>query len=164
MRTITNLYDTNFRTNYTCRNYTQVKDAILNSVTLTTGVPCFNSYCHEGSVTVDSVNQTWTFTGTGDLAGYTQTFNYSERLVVFLANLGECQKFENTSGKFSALVLVDTETTKVYACTRDNNGNVTLNRLFASPFSRTLLANEKSMHIYNAPDLAEGEVAYDYTS
>lgn len=163
MRTINNLYDSNFRTNYTCRNYTQVKDAILNSVN-NPSIPCFHSYCHEGSVTVDPVNHTWTFTGTGDLVGHTQTFNYSERLVVFLANLGECQKFENTSGKFSALVLVDTETTKVYACTKDNNGNVTLNRLFASPFTQNLLANKKSMHIYNAPDLAEGEVAYDYTS
>ena len=162
MRTLSNAYDT-LRETLVVRNYTQVKDGILNDI-----VPvehkALNAFCHEGSITVDVENYTWSFVGTGDLAGKTHTFNYSDRGVVFLANLDECQKFENTSGKFSALVLVDTETTKVYACTKSNNGNVTLNRLFASPFKNYLLPNEKSQHIYNAPDLAEGEVAYDYTS
>lgn len=163
MRTLSNAYDM-LKDNFVIRNYTQIKDATLNGIVPSEGYKGMISFAHEGTVSVDIENSTWTFTGTGDLAGKTRTFNYSEKLVVFLANLGECQKFENTSGKFSALVLVDTETTKVYACTKNNDGVVTINRLFASPFKNYLLPNEKSQHIYNAPELEEGEVAYDYTS
>lgn len=162
MRTLSNSYDI-LKHAFVIRNYTQVKDGVLNGITHPT-YRGMVSFCHEGTVSVDVENSTWTFNGTGEIPGWNITFEYSKNLVVFLANLGECQKFENTSGKFSALVLVDTETTKVYACTKDNNGNVTLNRLFASPFKNYLLPNEKSMHIYNAPELEEGEVAYDYTS
>lgn len=121
------------------------------------------SYCHEGTITVDESTETWTMSG--------MTFNYTDTYVVFCASLAECQKFENTNGKFTALICVDVSTKKVYTCSRNNEDVVSLVRLYSSPFTY----KESSNMMYLRPDrtpeydhtsspLGEGEVAYDYTS
>ena len=84
--------------------------------------------------------------------------------VVFCKNYTECQKFENNSGKFSTLICVDVETKKVYTCSKNNNGVVTLLRLFKSPFERGKLLMQDGKADYSYDALGVGEIAYDYTS
>ena len=125
----------------------------------------FFSYCHEGSITVDAANESWTFTGSGNMNGFSITHSYKDIYVVFCKNYTECQKFENNSGKFPTLICVDVETKRVYSCSKNNNGIVSLVRLYKSPFKRggLLDANVRADYLY-VSTLAEGEVAYDYTS
>jgi len=120
-------------------------------------------YCHEGTITVDESTETWSMSGT--------TFNYTDTYVVFCASLAECQKFENTNGKFTALICVDVSTKKVYTCSRNNEDVVSLVRLYSSPFTKRESPTQVYLRSDTTPEydhtssaLGEGEVAYDYTS
>lgn len=122
------------------------------------------SYVQDGSITVDFNNQQWSFTGTGIMAGKNLSFNYKDVFVVFCKDYTQCQQFENNIGKFATLICVDLDTKKVYSCTKNNNGNVTLQRLYKTPWIWGLDNTREPLYKTDSSLLDEGVLAYDYTS
>ena len=113
-----------------------------------------NCFANIGTLTIDFATETWT------VGSY--SFDYKDVYVVFCTNYAQCEQFENTNGKFTALICVDLETKKVYCLTRDNNSVVRLIRLYKPPFP--MLTNMYKYAIYSHEALEDGVHAYDYTS